>query len=134
VIQIITKAGHPSDRPEYNVTVRQGANWFMNADGRISRNWGLDPRTGQPYEQDLFAQEAALGNKIFRTGRLQSYGLNAGGATGNLRYYLSGDFDRNQGIEDSNHASRIAGRANMALKVNPRSRPPSTSRNTTAPR
>jgi len=120
VIQVITKAGRPSDRPEYNLNVRHGANWFMNPAGRIARNWGIDPKTNQPYEQDLFAQEAALGNRIFRTGHLQSYGVSARGGTSTLRYYLSGDFDGNQGIEDSNHVSRAAGRANVSLKPNDR--------------
>ena len=39
VIQILTKKGR-SGAPEWGVTIRQGANWFHNAETRIEPNWG----------------------------------------------------------------------------------------------
>ena len=98
VIQILTKKGR-SGAPEWGLTVRQGANWFHDAENRIEANWGLDPASGQPFQNNLFESERALGNTIFNTGHLQSYGATVRGGTDDVRYYIGTDLEFNEGIE-----------------------------------
>ena len=119
VIQILTKKGR-SGAPEWGVTIRQGANWFHNAETRIEPNWGLDPVTGEPFQHNLFESERALGNTIFDTGHLQSYGINVRGGTDDVRYYLGADLERNEGIEPTNHLWRLTTRSNLTLSTDPR--------------
>ncbi len=119
VIQIITKKGR-SGAPEWGVTIRQGANWFHNAETRIEPNWGFDPVTGEPFQHNLFESERALGNTIFDTGHLQSYGVNVRGGTDDVRYYLGADLERNEGIEPTNHLWRLTTRSNLTLSTDPR--------------
>ncbi len=114
VIQIITKRGRVNET-EVGLTVRQGVNWFMNPENRIQRNWGIDPVTGLPFEQDLFAQEAALGNKIFQNGRMQQFGANVRGGSERVRYYASTDLDLNEGIQSENNLWRLSVRTNLSI-------------------
>ena len=119
VIQIITKKGR-SGAPEWGITVRQGANWFANPEERIDVNWGLDPVTGEPYQLNLFEQEDRLGNTIFDTGRLQSYGVNVRGGTDDVRYYAGVDLEFNEGVEPTNDLWRLSTRTNLTLATDPR--------------
>src|SRR5438105_4209045 len=73
VIQIITKRGHTEGPAQWEVSVRQGGNWFDNAAGRVPENWGLDPKTGQLIHVNLVQHEADRGTPVFRTGHLQDY-------------------------------------------------------------
>lgn len=119
VIQIITKRGTPSERPVLTATIRQGANWFMNPEGRVQQNYNRDPATGEllgPF--NIFESERAAGREIFETGRLASYGLSASGGTEGLQYYISADYTDNHGIEPNNAVSRFAGRTNLDLRPN----------------
>ena len=119
VIQILTKKGR-SGAPEWGLTVRQGANWFHDAENRIEANWGMDPATGQPFQNNLFESERALGNTIFNTGHLQSYGATVRGGTDDVRYYIGTDLEFNEGIEPTNHLWRLNTRSNLTLSTDPR--------------
>lgn len=114
VVQIITKRGRVNET-QVSASMRQGVSWFANPEGRIQRNWGIDPVTGQPFEQDLFAQEAALGNKIFKNGPSQGYGVNVRGGSERVRYYASADVDQADGIEPSNSMWRVNTRTNLSM-------------------
>jgi TonB-linked SusC/RagA family outer membrane protein len=114
VIQIITKKG-AQGAPRIDLTMRQGANWFANSEGRVPVNYWRNPGT-QQIESINFAQtEAARGTPIWRTGHLQSYSLSVGGGAENVRYYLAGDMDREQGAERDNVARRTSGRASLTI-------------------
>jgi TonB-linked SusC/RagA family outer membrane protein len=115
VVQIITKSGSASGGASVSVWASQGANWFRNASGRIPENWGIHPETGEVFQNNLFEQEAALGNDIFKTGRTQEYGLSLRGGSDLLQYYLSGNFDDQEGIEPTNEMTRISGRTNLSV-------------------
>jgi len=114
VIQIITKRGQINDT-QVNASIRQGVSWFANPEGRIEKNWGLDPLTNQPYQMDLFAQEAALGNSIFRNGYSQGYGVNVRGGSDRVRYYASVDLDQGDGVEPTNDMWRLSTRTNLSM-------------------
>ncbi|MFC1639806.1 TonB-dependent receptor domain-containing protein [Gemmatimonadota bacterium] len=120
VIQILTKKGRPGP-PEINVRIRQGANWFANAAGRIDNNWGLDPATGEPYEMDIFALEKERGNPpIFTTGHLQGYGASIRGGTSQINYFVSANYDRDGGIEPRNKLWRLSTRGNLTIAPHPK--------------
>jgi TonB-linked SusC/RagA family outer membrane protein len=115
VIQIITKKGRIGTS-QINVQMRQGANWFRNADERIEENWGIDPETGEIYAMNLFELEEQRGNPpIFETGHLQGYSVNLRGGTEQVRYYLSGSLDDDDGIEPDNTLRQVGARANLTV-------------------
>ncbi|MGH7629995.1 MAG: TonB-dependent receptor domain-containing protein [Gemmatimonadales bacterium] len=115
VIQIITRQGRAGIQPEFTVTVRQGATWFMNPEGRITPNWGVDPATGDTISLDLFASERALGREIFRTGRVEGYAISVRGGAETVRYSASADLDRDDGIEPTNYLRRLGARASLGI-------------------
>jgi len=116
VIQILTRKGRAGDgRPTWDLSVRQGGNWFMNPEGRVLHNFYRDPTSGQITELDIFAQEKALGRSIFRTGHIQGYNLSVGGGSNLIKYYSSLGFDRDEGIEQNADYNRLTGRLNVTL-------------------
>ncbi|MBK8057919.1 MAG: TonB-dependent receptor [Gemmatimonadetes bacterium] len=116
VIQIITKKGRIDAPAEWDVSVRQGANWFDNAAGRVPENWGLD-KDGQLIGVNLVELEAARGTPLFRTGHLQNYDLSVKGGSPRSRYFLSGQSQRNQGIDVNNDLWRYSMRSNLGLQL-----------------
>ncbi len=121
VIQIITKRGRPG-RTQLTAIVRQGATWFANAEGRIPHNFG-DPGTGPGagtiVEMDLLQQEKDRGTPIFATGHLQEYRLELTGGSSDVRYYLSGGYQRSEGIEETNLLDRFTMRTNLSATPAP---------------
>jgi len=113
VIQIITKRG-AQGAPRFSFTTRQGTNWFANPETRSYTNYGVNPATKQ-VETINYSQLRELNGEIFRSGRLQEYDLSvAGGSTG-IRYFVSGGWERNQGIYVNNRVQRLTGRANVSV-------------------
>jgi TonB-linked SusC/RagA family outer membrane protein len=117
VIQIITKKGSPSARPQVSVLVQQGTNWFQNPEGRIPANFGFDG-TGNVESQNLVQQESDRGTPIWKNGYTQSYSVSASGGSNAIQYYLSGSLDDDDGIEQTNRSRRFAGHANLAFPIN----------------
>ena len=69
VIQIITKRGR-SGPARVTATIRGGANWFNDAANRIPVPYGQRP-DGTIVSDNFVKEEAAAGNPLFRTGKLQ---------------------------------------------------------------
>jgi len=113
VIQILTKKGVHSDRPRFTMSVRQGANWFSNPQGRVPVTYWRNPQTGEILSQNIVQQEKDRGFDIFRTGRMQGYHISASGGGTNVRYYTSVDYDFDQGIEPNNSQKRFSTRTNL---------------------
>ena len=116
VIQIITKRGAVG-APRFNLTVKQGANWFANADTRIADNYARTAG-GEILRLDmteLFEQESSRGTPIYETGHLQEYDLNVSGGSEGVRYFVGGNVERNTGIEPNNQVKRWSGRANVTI-------------------
>ncbi|GJG89183.1 SusC/RagA family TonB-linked outer membrane protein [Gemmatimonadetes bacterium T265] len=114
VIQVITKRGQSGERPQWNAVLRQGTVAFQDPGGRIQTNYAQDS-TGQLLTWNGVQQEAARGTPIFTTGRLQTYQLNLSGGTPAVRYYASGGYDQNTGIEPNNNERRFNGRLNLSV-------------------
>jgi len=111
VIHIITKRGREG-RPAWNVTVRQGANWFMNSIDRTPTNYWKDPNTGIIHSLNMAKTEKERGTPLYRTGRVQGYSLSLSGGTADVRYYLAGDLDKEEGAQWDNSQRRGSLRAN----------------------
>jgi TonB-dependent SusC/RagA subfamily outer membrane receptor len=110
VIQIITKKGRMGT-PEFNVTVKQGANWFANPEGRLWENYGVVDGTVQTI--DIVELERSRGNEIWRTGHVQEYDVSASGGAERVRYYVAGTFENSTGADPDNSLRHWGGRVNV---------------------
>lgn len=117
VIQIITKKGTLGSAPSIDVMVRQGANWFNNPAGRIPDNYATE--NGQIISQNLYADEAAAGRDMFRTGRVQGYSMSIRGGREDLAYFFSMNRDDEEGFLPNNGVTRTSVRSNLQLAVTP---------------
>jgi len=118
VIQIITKQGREGT-PTWNLSVRQGANWFRDAEGRVPTNYWRNPTTNQVESINFAQTEAARGNPLWRTGHIQNYNLSLSGGTADVRYHLSGFADREEGADWDNQLKRRGARANLTVMASP---------------
>lgn len=114
VVQIITKRGRISDRPQFSAQMRQGATWFGNAEGRINSAFYRDAG-GQIQEMNLVRLERERGTPIWGTGHLQGYGVNITGGSEAFRYHASSNYDRDNGIEPTNYLRRLNARLNLTF-------------------
>jgi TonB-linked SusC/RagA family outer membrane protein len=118
VIHIITKQGSEGT-PTWNLSIRQGANWFQNAEGRVPTNYWRNPETGTIESINLAQSERAFGSPLWRTGHLQNYNLSLSGGTADVRYHLSGYMDREEGADWDNQLKRSGARANITVSATP---------------
>ena len=79
VIQIITKKGR-AGKPRWDLSTRQGVNYFQNPEGRFRTNYFPVPRAGAPGVLDtvsinLVALEDARGTPVFQKGRIGEFDI-----------------------------------------------------------
>ncbi len=115
VINIITKKGAPGGT-RYSFQVKQGANWFMNPEGRFYTNYWRNPTTGTVEGLNSYTHGKQLGYNMLRTGQLQGYNASVSGGNEGVRYYVSADLNRDQGAEPDNFRNQFSGRANVELQ------------------
>ncbi|HJU89982.1 MAG TPA: TonB-dependent receptor [Gemmatimonadaceae bacterium] len=113
VIQIITKKG-AQGRTQYGLSIKQGATWFNDPQGRLPVNWEMLPN-GTVASIDIVDLEDERGNDIFRTGHLQEYDATVSGGSELLRFFLGGGLERSEGAESNNKLSRWSSRANLSI-------------------
>src|SRR5690606_36030460 len=99
--------------------IRQGANWFMNSIERTPVNYWKDPNTGIIHSINLAETEKARGTPLYRTGRVQGYSLSLSGGSADVRYYLAGDLDKEEGAQWDNSQRRASLRANLNVMASP---------------
>jgi TonB-dependent SusC/RagA subfamily outer membrane receptor len=119
VIQIITKRGRTDQRTQWELNVRQGANWFSNPAGRVPLNWGRAP-SGEVISVNLVQREADRGTPVFRTGNVGDYGLSVRGGSATTRYYVSGKYENSEGIDINNDLWRYSARTNLGFTPSPK--------------
>ena len=127
VIQIITKRGR-TGAPRINVTMKQGANFYPNVYGMFPESWYMCEGVSQTVDVDerlrcqpgtvssfnvLQIDRDVYGNEWFQTGHAQSYGADVTGGTQQITYYVSADWDRDEGVVSYNWKNRMSGRANL---------------------
>jgi TonB-linked SusC/RagA family outer membrane protein len=118
VIQIVTKKGALGSGTSVDVSLRQGAAWFNNP--TFPDNYGLAADGRTILQQNPYNEEIAAGNKVFRTGQLQSYGLSMRGGQQRLSYFMSGAYDDDEGYFNNNELKRMSLRTNLQLAINDR--------------
>src|SRR5205823_5342668 len=97
VIQIITKRGD-SGPAHWNLTVRQGVNYFSNPAGRFPTNYQMDTIADTLMSITFNDLQAQVGD-IFRTGHVASYEASVSGGTSAVRYYVAGGTELQGGAE-----------------------------------
>lgn len=70
-----------------------------------------------PVADSLLSYNPLMDDTPFRSGNRQTYGLNVSGGMEQMTYYLSGDFEREQGVLDPNRLRRVNLRANVSAQV-----------------
>lgn len=114
VIQIITKKGRPG-ATRYGFSVRTGANWFSNPQERLWTNYGRNPLKGNEIDSISYEQLIDMNGPSFQTGYLQNYDANVSGGGNNFRFFVSGAYERNEGVERVNVARKFNTRANITV-------------------
>ncbi len=125
VIQIITKRGS-SGRPQFNISVRTGANWLQDPMTRAGGDpnaqvngyqWYKDS-TGELKYVNLLQHEASLGNPpIFTTGAQQGYDISLRGGTDAVRYFTSLSWDHDDGVVGYDYSKMLTARANLDVTL-----------------
>jgi TonB-dependent starch-binding outer membrane protein SusC len=115
VIQIFTKQGTPG-APTYDFRVRQGVNWFLDAEGRMPTNYSV-LGDGTVLSQHLLREENAAGRPMFRNGHIQSYSGEVRGGTDFITYFLGADVDDRKGIYRNNDTQRVSVRTNLRVSA-----------------
>lgn len=137
VINIITKKGAASAAPRWNVTVRQGVNYFADYRDRFAQNYG--PRRDSPTGAAAGPVEALnfdsllvgncgdsiatrLGKKcdIYTSGEHQETELSVTGGVGQLTYYASGSLFDSRGAEPRSRRQHYTGRLNLTFAATDR--------------
>jgi TonB-linked SusC/RagA family outer membrane protein len=116
VINIITKKGS-NEGTRYNFSLKQGANWFMNPEGRMPVTYWKDP-TGKIQSLNIVERENARGTPIFQTGRVQDYSASVSGGAGTLRYFASAAKSNEEGAELNNFRDQFNARTNLGITPN----------------
>src|SRR5215210_1492228 len=131
VIQITTKRGR-SGKPRWNTfveggTIRDVTNYPSNfaqvgvtTAGARTTACTLDAQTRNlctPKPDSLVSFSPLAAADPFIDGHRGAYGASVGGGTDNISYYLSGNYDRQQGVFEVSQEQRAAGRANLTVQL-----------------
>jgi TonB-linked SusC/RagA family outer membrane protein len=115
VIQIITKKGASSGKPAVNLQVQDGLIWFRDAAGRVPTNYARNAATGEIVPWNGVQAEADRGTPLFSTGQTRQYTGSVSGGRDVVRYYASGSFQNDLGVEPNNSLRQGAFHANMNI-------------------
>ena len=136
VIQIITKKGREGT-PEFNVSIRQGVNYMSDPAGRLGTYYTCPTRSapgpnasGPCQSRDDLApynmyEEAnnyiAQGyfpyptENLYQNGHAQGYNVDVRGGTQTIRYFLSANYDNEEGFVYYNTDETFRLRANVGV-------------------
>ena len=115
VIQIITKKGALNGRPAVNLQVQNGLIYFRDASDRVPTNYARNTTTGQIVAWNGVEEEEARGTPIFSTGQTRQYTGSIAGGRDVVRYYASGAFQNDLGVEPNNSLRQFSSHINMTI-------------------
>src|SRR6266550_995944 len=133
VLQITTKRGR-TGKPRWNVfveggTIRDVTDYPSNfaqvgrtTAGARTTACNLDNQTRglcTPIADSLVSFNPLQAADPFVDGHRGAYGASVGGGTDVISYYLSGNFDRQQGVFEISQEQRAGGRANLSAQLRP---------------
>jgi TonB-linked SusC/RagA family outer membrane protein len=132
VIQITTRRGR-SGRPRWTTFLEGGtirdvtdypANYLQVANQRNAngsrRACTLDSQTRglcTPNPDSLLIFNPLVANSPFINGHRGAYGASVSGGTDQVTYYVSGNYDREQGVFEVSQDQRASGRANLSMQL-----------------
>ena len=112
VIQITTKRGIASARPQFSVSVEQGTIAFRDPAGRVPTNYAKDS-SGTVVAWNGIRSESDRGTPVYTTGHTRKYiGSLSGGREG-LSYYVSTNYQNDLGVEPNNSLRQAGFRVNL---------------------
>lgn len=118
VINIITKRGR-SGRPTIETHFDAGANWLSDPVGRYPSNYYLrrggdyrNPDDIKEFNVQKFRKSRGYPD-IFSTGQPYAAGGSISGGSDQLRYFFSGDYNRDEGAVTYNWQNKLSSRANL---------------------
>jgi TonB-linked SusC/RagA family outer membrane protein len=139
VIQIITKKGREG-APEFNVSVRQGTNYLRDPANRVLGTFWTCPTDDQPGganpgcpsrsdlvpynmydEANNYIRDGYFAwptENLYQNGLSQSYNLDVRGGTQTVRYFLSANYDNEEGFVWYNTDETFRLRANVGVVFN----------------
>src|SRR5665213_488064 len=118
VIQIITKKG-AGTKPVLDAQVQHGYIYFRDPEGRVVTNYAPDGSGDIVAFNAIKAQEAA-GTPVFTTGDASQYSASLSGGQGATNYFLSTNYENDQGVEPNNKISQFAAHANLNVTPSPK--------------
>ncbi|MBM4185565.1 MAG: SusC/RagA family TonB-linked outer membrane protein [Gemmatimonadetes bacterium] len=113
VIQIITKKGQ-TGAPQFDVSTRIGPTWLRNLSDMVGLSYAKNT-SGEIISFNIYEEEKKAGRNTFQTGLLQNYAGSMRGGTDAIRYFLSMDYDKNEGIVSYNTQDQMNLRANVSV-------------------
>jgi TonB-linked SusC/RagA family outer membrane protein len=116
VIQIITKRGR-TGAPQFDISVEGGTNFLLDPQGKIANTyWMFEDGTVETWnfmEQREKDRVAGLDNDWLRRGVGLDVTGSVRGGTDQVRYYVSGSSNNQEGFVDWNFNDMLQGRANI---------------------
>ena len=113
VVQIITRRGSMG-APRFSLSASGGQLWFRDAENRMPTNFARNA-AGEIVEWNAVRQEEERGTPLFETGQTRQLSGNWSGATNQFRYFLSGLYQKDDGIEPNNSNHQFSLHANLDL-------------------
>jgi TonB-linked SusC/RagA family outer membrane protein len=117
VIQILTKRGS-GGTPQFALQVQGGSIFFRDAEGRMPTNFVRDP-SGTIVPWNAIQQEKDRGDPLFETGYTSLVNASVSGGQNAVRYYLSGAFESDQGVEPNNALRQLSLHGNLDVTPTP---------------
>lgn len=110
VIQIITKHG-AQGKARWDFTSRQGVNQFANWQNRFPTNYAMVNKQLESVNVGKIRGDSSIG--LFRNGRINDNTLAVSGGSGVAQYRLSGNIDKEDGVEPTNGLVQYGTRGNI---------------------
>ncbi|MEW5915094.1 MAG: TonB-dependent receptor, partial [Gemmatimonadota bacterium] len=117
VIHILTKRG-AGGSPQFSLQVQGGSLFFRDDEGRMPTNFVRDP-SGTIVPWNAIQQEKDRGDPLFETGYTSLVTASVAGGQNAVRYYLSGAFESDQGVEPNNALRQLSLHGNLDVTPTP---------------
>ncbi|HKW10024.1 MAG TPA: SusC/RagA family TonB-linked outer membrane protein [Gemmatimonadaceae bacterium] len=113
VIQIITKKG-VAGRPTWSAEMRGGANWLPSPEKLYEGIYYRDANNVVQHLNLIKNDEARGFGSPFSTGHPVGGGMALQGGSDVIRYFFSGNYDRDEGIVSYNWLNKLNGTSNLS--------------------
>ena len=123
VVLITTKKGSFNAKPKLSFTSHVGVRQYTDMYDLLGTTDYIRVKQALGENYPIWSDPASLPNtdwvdEIYQSGIEQSYNLSLTGGSEKFRYYLSGAYERENGIQMNNYWERISARLNVDYKVN----------------